>query len=88
MWGMFNKTPEILCPVFSKGMFLLYDYVDRDSLKDLILDNTDLSYSSPVQQTVLVFSLGQLEPQEAALEAAAKPLYRKLSLLMFVLRWC
>ena len=56
-----------------------YDYVDGDSLKDLVLDNTDIYHSIPVQQTVLAFSLGQLEPQETALDAANRPLYRKLA---------
>ena len=56
-----------------------YDYVDGDCVKDLVLDDTDLSKPIPIQQTVLAFSLGQLEPQETALDASCRPLYRKLS---------
>ena len=49
--------------------FSAYDYVDGDCIQDLASDDT----------TVLAFSLGQLEPQETAFDAAQRPLYRKLS---------
>lgn len=46
-----------------------YDYIDGDSMQDL-------AFINPLgqQQTVLPFSLGQLEPKEAAEEAATRPL--------------
>ncbi len=50
-----------------------YDYVDGDSIKDL-------TFVSPsgVIETVLPFSLGQLEPNESATIASTRPLYKKL----------
>lgn len=51
-----------------------YDYLDGDSLEDLAFLNAQGN-----QVTVLPFSLGQLEPQEAAHATAAHPLYRELA---------
>ena len=51
-----------------------YDYVDGDSLEDLQFQN-----AAGERMIVLPFSLGQLESQEAAHEAAQRPLYQKLS---------
>lgn len=51
-----------------------YDYVDGDSFQDLTFVD-----SQGQTQTILAYSLGQLESSEAAREAASKPLYRKLS---------
>jgi len=51
-----------------------YDYLDGDSMQDLAFINPMGS-----QKTVLPFSLGQLEPLEAAEEATTKPLYTKLA---------
>ncbi len=51
-----------------------YDYVDGDSIQDLSFVN-----SKGLPTTVLPFSLGQLEPIEAAQEATTKPLYRNLA---------
>jgi len=51
-----------------------YDYVDGDDIRDLIFTN-----SEGVPTKVLPFSLGQLEPVEAAQEATSKPLYTDLA---------
>jgi hypothetical protein len=51
-----------------------YDYLDGDSMQDLAFKNP-----LGIQQTVLPFSLGQLEPKEAAHEAVARPLYEKIA---------
>ncbi|MBI3508365.1 MAG: hypothetical protein HY069_01835 [Chlamydiia bacterium] len=51
-----------------------FDYVMGDSLRDLV-------FATPADPAVVVlpFSLGQLEPNEAAQEAAAKPIYTHLA---------
>ena len=51
-----------------------FDYVDGDCLQDLQFKN-----ARGEKIIVLPFSLGQLESQESALEAAQRPLYRSLS---------
>jgi hypothetical protein len=51
-----------------------YDYIDGDSVQDLMFTN-----SVGVTTTVLPFSLGQLEPYDAAQEATLKPLYASLA---------
>lgn len=51
-----------------------YDYVDGDSFQDLTFVD-----SAGRTQTILAYSLGQLESSESAREAGSKPLYRKLS---------
>lgn len=51
-----------------------YDYVDGDSFQDLTFID-----SEGKTQTILAYSLGQLESPESAREAGARPLYRKLS---------
>jgi hypothetical protein len=64
-------------PVFGPqrlSAFVDYDYIDGDSIQDLEFQN-----SSGQTVVVLPFSLGQLEPQEAAQEAANRPLYEKIS---------
>jgi hypothetical protein len=61
-----------------------YDYVDGDSLQDLQFQN-----AAGERFTVLPFSLGQLESQEAAHEVAQRPLYQKLSqkIVGLITRW-
>lgn len=66
--GKIVKGPYSLCADQD------YDYVDGDSLQDLLFLN---SAGQPV--TVLSFSLGQLESSEAATYAATTPLYAKLA---------
>lgn len=51
-----------------------FDYVDGDSYQDLMF--VDLQGTS---QAVLPFSLGQLEPYEAALDASMRLLYSRLA---------
>lgn len=51
-----------------------YDFIDGDSIHDLLFTNAK---GLPV--TVLPFSLGQLEPVEAAQEATNRPLNQRLA---------
>lgn len=51
-----------------------FDYLAGDSFQDLTFINRKGSLT-----TVLPFSLGQLEPDEAAFEAAGRPLYAALA---------
>jgi hypothetical protein len=68
------ENEELIFGPCNVTAFADYDYVDGDSFQDLtFLD------SAGVRQTILAYSLGQLEPSESAREAATKPLYQKLS---------
>ncbi len=51
-----------------------FDYVDGDSYQDLMFVDPQ-----GVSQAVLPFSLGQLEPYEAALDASMRLLYSRLA---------
>jgi len=68
-----GKKDPILGP-FLLSSYVDMDYVDGDSLPDLQFQN-----AKGVKTTVLPFSLGQLESQESAIEAAQRPLYKSLS---------
>ena len=79
-----RKTVSIEATVYEKDKIVCgpirlnadsdYDYLDGDSMQDLAFINP-----FGVQQTVLPFSLGQLEPKEAAEEATTKPLNGKIA---------
>ena len=69
-----TETDEVLLGPCRVGASIDYDYVDGDSYQDLTFVD-----SAGVTQTILAYSLGQLESSESAREAGAKPLYRKLS---------
>ncbi len=51
-----------------------YDFIDGDSIQDLVFINPQ-----GIPTTVLPFSLGQLEPVEAAQEASSRPLNQKIA---------
>lgn len=51
-----------------------YDFIDGDSVEDLLFTN-----SAGISTPVLPFSLGQLEPVEAAQEASNRPLNQRLA---------
>ena len=51
-----------------------FDYVDGDSYQDLMFVDPQ-----GVSQAVLLFSLGQLEPYEAAMDASMRLLYSRLA---------
>lgn len=51
-----------------------YDFIDGDSIQDLVFINP-----KGIPTTVLPFSLGQLEPVEAAQEASSRPLNIRLA---------
>ena len=64
-------------PVFGPQQFTAcvdYDFVDGDSYRDLTFVD-----SFGATQTVLAFSLGQLESTESAREAATRPLYSRIA---------
>ena len=65
---------EVIWGPFSFQSDVDYDYVDQDSLQDLSFID-----SGGNRQTVLAFSLGQLESIESAKDAALLPLYRSLA---------
>ncbi len=69
-----GASTEVVTGPYQVSVYADYDYVDGDSLQDLTFIN-----AQGQQQTVLPFSLGQLEPKEAAYDAAATPLYFKIA---------
>lgn len=68
------EKDKIVCGPIRLNADSDYDYLDGDSMQDLAFINP-----LGAQQTVLPFSLGQLEPKEAAEEAAMKPLNAKIA---------
>ncbi len=69
-----SETDEVVVGPCRVGANIDYDYVDGDSYQDLTFVD-----SAGRTQTILAYSLGQLESSESAREAGSKPLYRKLS---------
>lgn len=69
-----SYTQEVLIgPVHIKAR-ADYDYVDSNSVRDLTFTN-----SSGVTQTVIDFSLGQLDSIEGAHDDAGRPIYQMLA---------
>jgi hypothetical protein len=64
-----GKSDTVACGPFHIEADCDFDYVDGDSIQDLTFVNPE-----GIVQTVLPFSLGQLESIEAAQEASARPL--------------
>lgn len=69
-----GQTEEIAYGPYQLSVFSDYDFVDGDSYQDLTFVNKDGNLVE-----VLPFSLGQLEAIDSAVEAANRPLYRKLA---------
>lgn len=69
-----GNTAEIAYGPYRLSERIDYDFLDGDSFSDLTFQNKQGQTIS-----VLPFSLGQLEPLEAAQEASAKPLYVSLA---------
>lgn len=69
-----NATNQVICGPFRIDAFIDFDYVDGDSIQDLVFIGPN-----GVRQVVLPFSLGQLESIEAAEEAAMRPLNVELA---------
>lgn len=71
--GVYSGEKQVQGP-YRLSAFAEYDYVDGDSIQDLTFVDP-----AGVVQTVLPFSLGQLESAEMAAWAATQPLYRRLA---------
>lgn len=69
-----GSSEKIAYGPYRVSAFADYDFLDGDSIQDLTFIGPQGN-----QVTVLPFSLGQLEPNEAAQEAATYPLYVRLS---------
>ncbi len=64
-----SQSNEIVSGPFRIEAAVDFDYVDGDSIQDLVFVGPN-----GISQVVLPFSLGQLESSEAAEEAAMRPL--------------
>lgn len=69
-----SQSDKIACGPFRIEGYADFDYVDGDSIQDLVFIGPN-----GVSQVVLPFSLGQLESSEAAEEAAMRPLYAQIA---------
>jgi hypothetical protein len=69
-----NKTCKLCFGPKEVTSYVDYDYVDENSLQDLSFIN-----QSNQRITVLDFSIGQLESEESARNAAKEPLFKELS---------
>jgi len=69
-----DKEGNVAWGPYEFSSFADYDYVDEDSLADLSFMNQQNQ-----RQTVLSFSLGQLESIGAAQDASESPMYRRLA---------
>lgn len=60
-----------------------YDYIDGNSIKDLIFNTTEKEIDNnneiEVERVVINFSAGQLDSQDAAAKDSLTPLYRNLA---------
>ena len=70
-----SHSQEVLYGPFDVSASSDYDFVDSDSLRD-----TSFIDSAGERQSVLFFSLGQLDSAEGAQEATLEPLYERLAL--------
>lgn len=69
-----SRTQEVLIgPVHVKGE-AEYDYIDSDSIRDLTFEN-----AHGAMQTIMTFSMGQLDSVEGAHDATASSIYRQLA---------
>ncbi|NGX56838.1 MAG: hypothetical protein K1060chlam5_01084 [Candidatus Anoxychlamydiales bacterium] len=71
---MDNKTNETILGPYKISADEAFDYVDQDNLNDLSFVD-----SNGNRETVLAFSLGQLESFENAKDASLKPIYIQLA---------
>lgn len=71
---LFEKEDQIKAGPFIIEESADLDFVDGDSIQDLTFINSDGR-----EETVLAFSLGQLEPIDSATNAAERPLYKNLA---------
>jgi len=69
-----SDTNKVVCGPFRIEASADFDYVDGDSIQDLVFIAPDGG-----RQVVLPFSLGQLESSESAEEAATRPLNAQIA---------